>query len=110
MMAFRISGKNIELGDALRGRISARLDEAMGKYFDRGYSGHVTISKDGFGFATEFVLHLDSGADLKSEGLDADPYLSADIATAKIEKQLRRHKRKRTDHQTEGTAGLLDEG
>lgn len=100
-MALRISGKNIQIGDALRDRVTAHLDQAMGKYFDRGYSGHVTITKDGFGFLTEFVLHLDSGADLKAEGMDADAYASADAATKKIEKQLRRYKRKRTDHQAE---------
>jgi ribosomal subunit interface protein len=106
-MPLRISGKNIDIGDALRRRIMARLEEAMGKYFDRGYSGHVTVSKDGFGFLTEFVLHLDTGADLKAEGMDADAYASADMATDKIEKQLHRHKRRSKDHQAEPDAGVI---
>ena len=40
-MPFRVSGKNIEVGEALRERISARVLEALEKYFDGGFSGHV---------------------------------------------------------------------
>lgn len=100
-MPFRISGKNIKLGEALRRRISARIADATEKYFDRGYSGHATVGKDGFGFRTECALHLDSGAMLESEGMAADAYESADQAAIKIEKQLRRYKRRLKDrHQT----------
>jgi ribosomal subunit interface protein len=98
-MSFRISGKNIDVGDALRGRISERIDGAVGKYFDRGYSGHAVIGKDGAGFVTECALHLDSGTVLKSEAAAEDAYHSADLAAEKIEKQLRRGKRRRKDHQ-----------
>ena len=45
-MPLRVSGKNIKVGEALRGRINARLAEAMAKYFDGGFSGHVTIGRD----------------------------------------------------------------
>ena len=51
-MPFRVSGKNLDLGEALRKRIGARIAETVGKYFDGGYSGHVTLAKDGFGFRT----------------------------------------------------------
>ena len=61
-MPFRISGKNIDIGDALRARVNARIAEAMGKYFDGGYSGHVTVGKEGFGFRTECAVHLDWGS------------------------------------------------
>ena len=46
-MAFRVSGKNIDIGEALRTRVNARVAEALVKYFDGGYSGHVTVGKDG---------------------------------------------------------------
>ena len=52
-MSFRVSGKNLDLGDALRDRINDRIAETVGKYFDGGYSGHATLAKDGFGFRTE---------------------------------------------------------
>ena len=98
-MSFRITGKNIDVGDALRRRIGERVDAAIGKYFDRGYSGHVTVGKDGGEFATECALHLDSGVLLKSEAKADDAYQSADMAIDKIEKQLRRNKRRSKDHQ-----------
>jgi len=100
-MALRVSGKNISVGLALRDRISERVAEAASKYFRGGYSGHATIGKDGFGFHTECVLHLDSGALLEAEGMAADAYESADQAAIRIEKRLRRYKRLRKGHQAQ---------
>src|SRR3981081_279624 len=93
-MSFRVSGKNIDIGDARRGRVGDRVAEAMAKYFDGGYSGHVTVGKDGFGFRTECAVHLDSGITLHTEGMAADAYASADQAALRTEKRLRRYKRR----------------
>jgi ribosomal subunit interface protein len=109
-MPFRISGKNIDIGEALRGRINRRVAEATTKYFDGGYSGHVTIGKEGFGFRTECVIHLDSGTMLEADALAADAYASADQAALRIEKRLRRYKRRLKDHQTaRGNGAALEE-
>ena len=102
-MPFRVSGKNIDIGEALRGRVNQRIAEATAKYFDGGYSGHVTIGKDGFGFRTECVIHLDSGIVLESEATAGDAYSSADQAAERIEKRLRRYKSRLRDHQTART-------
>jgi ribosomal subunit interface protein len=104
-MAFRVSGKNIAIGEALRERIGDRVAEALGKYFDGGYSGHATVGKDGFGFRTEFVIHLDSGIMLEAASIAADPYASADQAALRIEKRLRRYKRRLKDHHAAGPDG-----
>ena len=96
-MPFRVSGKNIDLGDALRGRVNQRIADATAKYFDGGYSGHVTIGKEGFGFRTECVVHLDSGIILEAEAMAGDAYASADQAAERIEKRLRRYKRRLKD-------------
>lgn len=98
-MPLRVSGKNINIGTALQQRITARVAEATSKYFRGGYSGHATVGKDGFGFRTECVLHLDSGALLEAEGMAADAYESAEQAAIHIEKRLRRYKRRRKDSQ-----------
>jgi ribosomal subunit interface protein len=98
-MQFRVSGRNIDVGDALRTRINARVADATAKYFDGGFSGHVTIGKEGFGFRTECVIHLDSGIVLEADALAADAYASADRAAMHIEKRLRRYKRRLKDHQ-----------
>lgn len=97
-MPLRVSGKNLDIGEALRERVGDRVGEALGKYFDGGYSGHLTIGKDGFGFRTECVIHLDSGIVLQAEALAADAYASADQAAIRIEKRLRRYKRRLKDH------------
>src|SRR5262245_56973099 len=94
VMPFRVSGKNIDLGEALRARVNARVSDAMGKFFDGGYSGHVTVGKEGFGFRTECAIHLDSGVTLQAEGMAADAYASADQAAIRIEKRLRRYHRR----------------
>lgn len=100
-MTFRVSGKNLDIGDALRDRISARIAETMNKYFDGGYSGHVTLAKDGIGFRTECAVHLDSKVTLHAEADAADPYASADQAVMRIEKQLRRYHRRLKDHRAD---------
>jgi ribosomal subunit interface protein len=96
-MTLRISGKSISVGDALRGRVSERTDEVLRKYFDGNYSGHITLSKDGFGFRTDCALHLDSGITLEAESNAADAYASADQALIMIEKRLRRYKSRLKD-------------
>jgi len=100
-MPFRVSGKNLDVGDALRERISGRIAETLGKYFDGGYSGHVTLARDGFGFRTECAIHLDSKITLHAEGAAADAYASADQAAARIEKRLRRYHRRLKEHRPE---------
>jgi len=93
-MPFRVSGRNLDIGEALRNRMNARVAEAMAKYFDGGCSGHVTVGKEGFGFRTECAVHLDSGITLHTDGMAADAYASADQAALRIEKRLRRYKRR----------------
>jgi ribosomal subunit interface protein len=96
-MTLRISGKSISVGEALRDRVSDRTDEVLRKYFDGNYSGHITLSKDGFGFKTDCALHLDSGVTLEAESNAADAYASADAALLMIEKRLRRYKSRLKD-------------
>ena len=98
-MPFRVSGKNIDIGEALRTRINQRIADATAKYFDGGFSGHVTVGKEGFGFRTECVIHLDSGIVLEADALAADAYASAEQAAERLEKRLRRYKGRLRQHQ-----------
>jgi len=105
----RVSGKNLDIGEALRERVSARIVEALSKYFDGGYSGHVTVEKEGFGFRTECAIHLDSGMTLHTEANAADAYASADQAALRIENRLRRYKRRLKDrHGTRLDGAVVD--
>jgi ribosomal subunit interface protein len=96
-MTLRVSGKSISVGEALRDRVSERTEEVLRKYFDGNYSGHITLSKDGFGFRTDCALHLDSGITLEADSMAADAYASADQALLLIEKRLRRYKSRLKD-------------
>jgi len=115
-MNLRISGKHMEIGDAFRSRIEIRIGEAIDKYFDGGFSGHVTVGKEAFGFHTECVVHLDSGIVLRADSMAVDAYLSADQAAENLEKRLRRYHRrlkdyhagKRHDGRGDGSAGYDD--
>ncbi len=107
-MPFRVSGKNIDIGESLRTRVNERIAEATAKYFDGGFSGHVTVGKEGYGFRTECVIHLDSGIVLEAEATAADAYASADEAALRIEKRLRRYKRRLKDHQSRANGNVVE--
>ncbi len=96
-MTLRISGKSINIGETLRGRITERTEEVLRKYFDGNFSGHITLSKDGFGFRTDCALHLDSGITLEADSNAQDAYVSADQALLMIERRLRRYKSRLKD-------------
>jgi ribosomal subunit interface protein len=99
MKALRISGRNLDIGEALRAQIEERLAQALTKYMDRGsYSGHVTVGKDGTGFRTDAVVHLSSGVTIEAHGNAHDAYASFGETAERIEKRLRRYKRRLRDH------------
>src|SRR3954452_14973971 len=104
-MPFRVSGKNLDIGGALRERISTRILESLSKYFDGGYSGHVTVEKDDFGFPAESAIHPASGITLHTEANAADAYASADQAALRVERRLRRYKRRLKDRHAAGSRG-----
>lgn len=97
-MSLRVSGKNVDIGEALRGHVEQKVGETIGKYFAGGWNGHVTVEREGALFRTDCALHLATGVDLKAEGLSHEPYPSVEQAIERMEKQLRRYKRKLRDH------------
>jgi len=97
-MALRIAGKNLDIGQALRTRIDQTVADTVQKYFDRGYSGQVTVSKSGSVFETDLALHLDSGVVLEVHGSDVDAHMSFEQAAERLAKRLRRYKRRLKDH------------
>lgn len=103
-MALRVSGKNIDVGEALRQRLSDRISEVLGKYFDGGWSGHVTVAREGSGYRSECMLHLDSGVNLQAHGSAHEANACADAALEKIEKRLRRYKQRLKDRHGHGNA------
>lgn len=97
-MNLRISGKQMEIGEAFRSRIEGRIAELVSKYFDGGYSGRVTVEKSGFRFSADCMIHLDSGMELQATGQAQEPTLAFETAADRFEKRLRRYKRRLKTH------------
>ena len=107
-MTLRISGKHMDMGDAFRERIDDRIGEALEKYFDGGFSGHVTVEKSGSGFESDIMIHLDTGMVLQANASGQDPQAAFDGAAAKVEKRLRRYKRKLKSHRDNSAEPAID--
>ncbi|MCA0328012.1 MAG: ribosome-associated translation inhibitor RaiA [Proteobacteria bacterium] len=106
-MALRVSGKNMDVGEALRLRLTDRVSDVLAKYFDGGWSGHITVSREGSGYRSECMLHLDSGVDLQAHGNGHEANACADSVVEKIEKRLRRYKHRLKDrHGGSANAGF----
>lgn len=97
-MQIQIAGRNIDLGEALQSRIEAGLEAAVTKYFDREFEGNVTMVKDGHLYEAECQVALPSGISLQSSGEADDPYAAFEISLDKLEKRVRRYKRRLKDH------------
>lgn len=97
-MGLRISGKNVDTGDAFRTYVDSHIGEALAKYFDGGFTGHVIVEREGSGFRTTATVHLDTGIVLQAEGTAQDIHQSFDQASERIAKRLRRYKGKLKDH------------
>ena len=91
-MSLRVSGKNMNIGEALRVHVQGKLATAAGKYFDGEPSGHVTIAPEGSGFRADCTLHLTNGVTVQADGRAQEPYACFDQAADRIEKRLRRYK------------------
>jgi ribosomal subunit interface protein len=93
-MTLRVSGKNLDIGDALRGHVQGRVDDIVPRYVDGGFSGHVTIQRDGTAFRTDCFIHLTTGLTLQSESVAHDPHASVDLAVERLARRLKRHKQR----------------
>jgi ribosomal subunit interface protein len=96
-MVLQVSGKHIDIGEALRARAESRIRDAVEKYFNGGFDGQVVLEREGPGYRSECTIHLDSGVVLHAEGTAQDAPTSFELAAERIEKRLRRYKRRRTD-------------
>jgi len=93
-----VSGRNIEIGHALNSHISDTIKNAADKYFGQPIDAAVTVSREGPMYHVECKVHAIHGVSLHSHAEDLDVYASFDLAAEKLEKQLRRLKRKIKNH------------
>lgn len=97
-MKIQVSGKQVEVGDALRQRIEEELSAGIEKYFDRGGEAEVTISKTAYLFQADVLVRLASGQVLVAHGYGGDAHSAFDAVQDTIEKRVRRYKRRLKQH------------
>jgi len=103
-MRVLVSGKHVNVGEALSSRISDDLVSCIGKYFERGGDAEVTLARDGHGFRVDCLVSLASGQKLQSHGLGIDAHGAFDQALGKIETRIRRYKQRLKSHATAAEA------
>jgi ribosomal subunit interface protein len=109
-MAIQVTGKNLDLGDALRQYVQERVGGTVEKYMDGGLSGFVSIAKERVGFQTNCSIHLHAGFNVETSGEAHDPYASVDAAIERLEKRLRRYKRRLRNHHIDNLDNELQSG
>lgn len=97
-MKVRISGKQMEIGQALPEKVRERLEVVVEKHFKGGAEATVVFSHEGSGFRADCTTHLDAGAVLNARGVDMDVYRAFEAALVHLEKQVRRYKRRLRNH------------
>ena len=97
-MRYQISGKQIDIGEALQSHVKTELSGILGKYAGRPTEASVVFSKSGHEFVCEAVVHLSTGLTAQATGKATEIYGSFDASAEKMDKQLRRYKRRLKDH------------
>ena len=97
-MQIKVTGKQIDVGEALAGHVEEKLGAAIGKYFDRPAEGTVVFSRDAHNFRCDSSVHLATGLTAQAQAVSTDIYAAFEQATDRIEKQVRRYKRRLKNH------------
>jgi len=97
-MQITVSGKQVDLSDALRERVSRHLETISSKYFDHALEAHVTFGRARSFFTCDINMHAARGLTLRGEGEAADANGAFDDAAEHIAKRLRRYRRRVNDH------------
>lgn len=97
-MHIMISGRHLDVGDALREYVNEYINAAEAKYAERPTDAKITFTKNGSNYECEVNMHLSTGVSTMASAESHDIYTSFNKSFTKMEKQLRRYKRKLKDH------------
>ena len=97
-MTIQVTGKNLDVGEALRNYVQERVEHSVGKFLGSDPTGHVRIEKEHGEFRTNCTIHLWQGMSLEAHGVAPETYQSADLACERLEKRVRRYKRRLKRH------------
>src|ERR1700761_9072655 len=109
-MEIRVSGHQVDTGEALREHVTDRLTGIAEKYFARALSATVTFNTGPHdnGFKCDIVAHVMQGVILKASGFGMEAHPAFDESAGKIEKQLRRYMKRLKGHNGAGLNGNGD--
>ncbi|SOC15063.1 ribosome hibernation-promoting factor, HPF/YfiA family [Rhodobacter maris] len=112
-MRYQISGKQLDVGEALQTHVKTELGETVDKYMQRPTDAAVVFSRTAHEYVCEITVHLSTGLNASAAGRAGDVYAAFEACREKMDKQLRRHKRRLKDHHRDrvepvefGAAGL----
>lgn len=97
-MRYQISGKQIDVGDALKAYVEQELAGVVQKYAERPTDAHVVFSRIAGEYTCEATVHLSTGLTAQARAHEHEVYAAFDQCCEKMEKQLRRYKRRLKDH------------
>jgi ribosomal subunit interface protein len=100
-MRYQISGKQIDTGNALQTHVKDQLNVVLEKYAGRPTDANIVFSKSGHEYVCEAVVHLSTGLTAQAKGHATEIYAAFDASLEKMDKQLRRYKRRLKDHHKE---------
>lgn len=104
-MRYQISGKQIDVGEALQTHVRNELGETFEKYAQRPTDSTVIFSRDAHYLICDAVVHLATGLTVQAKGQDPDNiYAAFEKCREKMDKQLRRYKRRLKDHYKDRTS------
>ena len=102
-MQYQITGKQIDIGEALQTHVKTCVDEVIGKYSGRPTDANIVFSKSGHEHVCESTIHLSTGLTAQAKSNANEIYAAFEGCRDKMEKQLRRYKRRLKDHHRERT-------
>lgn len=97
-MQLTVTGKQVDVGDALRRHVDAALETLLGKYFGTAIEAHAVFAREAHLIRAELSLHIGRGMVINSGAVASDHYLAFDAAAERLAKQLRRYKRRLRDY------------
>lgn len=100
-MQYQIAGKQIDIGEALQTHVKVGLDDMVSKYSGRPTDANIIFSKSGHEHVCEVIIHLSTGLTVQARGHDHEIYAAFESCRDKMDKQLRRYKRRLKDHHRE---------
>jgi len=110
IMRYQISGKQIDIGEALQTHVKAELGETVEKYAQRPTEAVIIFSRDAHEMVCEATIHLSTGLTAQARGHAGEIYAAFESCREKMDKQLRRYKRRLRDHHRDRIAPVEFDG